>query len=58
MAEEGIAFVKFPEMAATLRRTGVNIGESYLNDKLASELTVTFSQLIARDFNDMLKHAG
>jgi hypothetical protein len=57
MAKEAIAFVKFPELAAMLRRAGVSLGETYMNDKFAQELTIIFGELIAGDINDMLKPA-
>lgn len=57
MAKEAIAFVKFPDLAAMLRRVGVNVGETYMNNKFAYKISVIMGELTAGDINDMLKQA-
>ena len=56
MAKEEIAFYKFPVLAGTLKRAGVQLGQTYINDKFASEFTIILGETMEEEIKSEIKH--
>jgi len=52
-AKEAIAFIKFGALCEVQKRTGVLLGETYINNHSAKEFTMTIGEELA----EQLKHA-